>query len=72
MARAGAGRLITESELTAEKLTGEIFALLDQPEQIEKLSSNARALARPLAARDIVNLIEEVANVQASLARANP
>ena len=72
MARAGAGRLITESELTAERLTGEVFALLDQPEQIEKLSSNARALARPLATRDIVNLIEEAASVQAILARANP
>jgi len=72
MARAGAGRLITESELTAERLSGEIFALLDQPQQIEKLSSNANALARPLATRDIVNLIEEAANVQANLARANP
>src|SRR5215470_3923291 len=72
MARAGAGRLITESELTAERLSGEIFALLDQPQQIEKLSSNAHALARPLATRDIVNLIEEAANVQANLARANP
>jgi len=72
MVRAGAGRLITESELTAERLSGEIFALLDQPQQIEKLSSNAHALARPLATRDIVNLIEEAANVQANLARANP
>ena len=72
MARAGAGRLIIESELTAEKLTGEIFALLDQPEQIEKLSFNARALACPLATRDIVNLIEEAANVPTNLARANP
>jgi len=72
MARAGAGRLITEPELNAEKLTTEIFLLLDQPEQIERLSSNARALARPQATRDIVNLIEEVANVQANLMRANP
>jgi UDP-N-acetylglucosamine--N-acetylmuramyl-(pentapeptide) pyrophosphoryl-undecaprenol N-acetylglucosamine transferase len=64
MARAGAGRVITESELTAQKLTGEIFSLLDQPQEIEKLSSNARALARPHATREIVNLIEEAANVQ--------
>jgi UDP-N-acetylglucosamine--N-acetylmuramyl-(pentapeptide) pyrophosphoryl-undecaprenol N-acetylglucosamine transferase len=72
MARAGAGRLITESELTAEKLTAELFSLLDQPGQIEKLSSNARALARPHAARDIVNLIEEAANVHGNHTRANP
>jgi UDP-N-acetylglucosamine--N-acetylmuramyl-(pentapeptide) pyrophosphoryl-undecaprenol N-acetylglucosamine transferase len=63
MARANAGRLITEPELTAEKLTGEIFSLLDQPQEIEKLSSNARALARPHATQEIVNLIEEAANV---------
>ena len=71
MARAGAGRVITEPELTAQKLTGEIFSLLDQPQEIEKLSSNARALARPHATREIVNLIEEVANVQGNPARAN-
>lgn len=64
MARAGAGRLITEPELTAEKLTTEIFSLLDQPQEIEKLSSNARALARPHATQEIVNLIEEAANVR--------
>ncbi|HEX8836957.1 MAG TPA: undecaprenyldiphospho-muramoylpentapeptide beta-N-acetylglucosaminyltransferase [Candidatus Acidoferrum sp.] len=64
MARAGAGRLITEPELTAETLTTEIFSLLDQPQEIEKLSSNARALARPHATQEIVNLIEEAANVR--------
>jgi len=71
MTRAGAGRLISETELTAEKLTTEIFALLDQPHGIEKLSTAARGLARPHAARDIVNLIEEAANVQEILQRAD-
>ncbi len=71
MARASAGRLITEPELTPEKLTAEIFSLLDQPQEIEKLSSNARALARPNATREIVNLIEEAANVPGKAARAN-
>jgi UDP-N-acetylglucosamine--N-acetylmuramyl-(pentapeptide) pyrophosphoryl-undecaprenol N-acetylglucosamine transferase len=71
MTRAGAGRLISEAELTAEKLTGEIFSLLDQPQEIEKMSAAARGLARPDAARDIVNLIEEAANVQGNLQRAN-
>jgi UDP-N-acetylglucosamine--N-acetylmuramyl-(pentapeptide) pyrophosphoryl-undecaprenol N-acetylglucosamine transferase len=68
--RAGAGRLISESELTADKLTSEIFSLLDQPQEIEKLSTAARALSRPNAARDIVNLIEEAANVQGNRQRA--
>ncbi len=71
MSRAGAGRLIPEAELTAERLTAEIFSLLDQPQEIEKLSSAARGLARPHAARDIVNLIEEAANVLGNRQRAS-
>jgi UDP-N-acetylglucosamine--N-acetylmuramyl-(pentapeptide) pyrophosphoryl-undecaprenol N-acetylglucosamine transferase len=70
MSRAGAGRLISETELTAEKLTGEISSLLDHPQEIEKLSKAARGLARPNAARDIVDLIEEAANVQGIPRRA--
>jgi UDP-N-acetylglucosamine--N-acetylmuramyl-(pentapeptide) pyrophosphoryl-undecaprenol N-acetylglucosamine transferase len=61
MARAGAGRVIPEPELTPERLSGEIFSLLDQPGEIERQSCAARSLARPNAARDIVNMIEEVA-----------
>jgi UDP-N-acetylglucosamine--N-acetylmuramyl-(pentapeptide) pyrophosphoryl-undecaprenol N-acetylglucosamine transferase len=69
MSQAGAGRLISESDLSADKLTSEIFSLLDQPQEIEKLSIAARDLARPNAARDIVNLIEEAANVQGNRQR---
>lgn len=69
MSRAGAGRLISETELTADKLTSEIFSLIDQPQEIEKLSAAARNLAHPNAARDIVNLIEEAANVQGNRQR---
>jgi UDP-N-acetylglucosamine--N-acetylmuramyl-(pentapeptide) pyrophosphoryl-undecaprenol N-acetylglucosamine transferase len=61
MARAGAGRVIPEPELTPERLSSEIFSLLDQPGEIERQSCAARSLARPNAARDIVNMIEEVA-----------
>jgi UDP-N-acetylglucosamine--N-acetylmuramyl-(pentapeptide) pyrophosphoryl-undecaprenol N-acetylglucosamine transferase len=69
MQRAGAGRLITENELTAERLASEIFLLLDQPQRVEQQSHAAQELARPHATRDIVNLIEEAANVQASRQR---
>jgi len=72
MQRAGAGRLITENELTADRLTREIFSFIDQPDQIEKQSAAAMGLARPNATRDIVNLIEEAANVQGIGERANP
>jgi UDP-N-acetylglucosamine--N-acetylmuramyl-(pentapeptide) pyrophosphoryl-undecaprenol N-acetylglucosamine transferase len=69
MAKAGGGKLITENELTAPRLASEIFSLLDQPEQIRQLAANARTLGRPDAARDIVNLIEEVAGVQGQMAQ---
>ena len=69
ISQAGAGRLISESDLSADKLTSEIFSLLDQPQEIEKLSTAERDLARPSAARDIVNLIEEAANVQGNRQR---
>src|ERR1700720_4149881 len=63
MARAGAGRVITEAELTGERLSKEIFALLDSPEQIERISMAARTLSWPNATRDIVNLIEQAAGI---------
>jgi UDP-N-acetylglucosamine--N-acetylmuramyl-(pentapeptide) pyrophosphoryl-undecaprenol N-acetylglucosamine transferase len=69
MSRAGAGRLIPEAELTAERLTSEIFSLLNQPSEIARLAAAAHSLARPHAARDIVNLIEEAANVQGNRQR---
>lgn len=72
MVNGGAGRLIPEPELTAERLTREIFALLDQPGDIEQLSRKARGLAHPYAAREIVNLIEEAARrAPESLGRAS-
>jgi UDP-N-acetylglucosamine--N-acetylmuramyl-(pentapeptide) pyrophosphoryl-undecaprenol N-acetylglucosamine transferase len=65
MVKASAGKLIAEPELTAERLANEIFALLDYPDEIEQLSSRARSLGRPNAARDIVDLVETVAGVHA-------
>src|SRR5689334_14700039 len=61
MVKAQAARLIVENELTADRLASEIFSLLDQPRELEQLSSNARSLGKPNAARDIVDLIEQAA-----------
>jgi UDP-N-acetylglucosamine--N-acetylmuramyl-(pentapeptide) pyrophosphoryl-undecaprenol N-acetylglucosamine transferase len=58
MVKAGAGRLIVEPELTAERLATEIFALLDDHRQIEEIAARARSLGKPNAALEIVNLIE--------------
>jgi UDP-N-acetylglucosamine--N-acetylmuramyl-(pentapeptide) pyrophosphoryl-undecaprenol N-acetylglucosamine transferase len=63
MVNAGAGRLISENELSAERLSKEIFSLLDQPQEIAALSRKARSLAYPNAARAIVDLIERAADI---------
>jgi UDP-N-acetylglucosamine:LPS N-acetylglucosamine transferase len=44
-------------------LSKEIFALLDQPQEIEQLSLRARTLGKPNAVRDIVDLVEKAAGV---------
>jgi UDP-N-acetylglucosamine--N-acetylmuramyl-(pentapeptide) pyrophosphoryl-undecaprenol N-acetylglucosamine transferase len=67
MASAGAGRVIPEPELTADRLCAEIFSLLDQPDEIARMSGAARTLARPDAAREIVNLIEAIARQRAQV-----
>jgi UDP-N-acetylglucosamine--N-acetylmuramyl-(pentapeptide) pyrophosphoryl-undecaprenol N-acetylglucosamine transferase len=71
MARGNAGRLIAEPELAPARLVSEIFALLDQPEETERVAANARSLARPNATRDIVNLIESAAKLLGNGARVS-
>jgi len=61
MERAGAARVIPEPQLTPERLANEIFSLLDQPEQISEMERRARALARPHAVEQLVDLLEGVA-----------
>ena len=61
MTKAGAGKLITEADLTPERLAKEIFTLLDQPTEVQALATKARSLAHPEAARGIVDLIEQAA-----------
>ena len=58
MQRAGAARLIPEPQLTAERLTQEIFQLLDNPAELRTMAANARHLAKPRAVQEIVDLIE--------------
>jgi UDP-N-acetylglucosamine--N-acetylmuramyl-(pentapeptide) pyrophosphoryl-undecaprenol N-acetylglucosamine transferase len=58
MQNAGAARLLPQTELTPERLTQEVFSLLDQPRRITEMEECARKLARPNAVEDIVNMIE--------------
>jgi UDP-N-acetylglucosamine--N-acetylmuramyl-(pentapeptide) pyrophosphoryl-undecaprenol N-acetylglucosamine transferase len=60
MERAGAARLIPEPQLTAERLTQEIFGLFDRSAELQSMAAKARQLAKPHAVQEIVNLIEGV------------
>jgi len=61
LSTAGAARLLLQDELTPERLANEIFTLLDQPRRIAEMEERARALARPRAIADIVDLLERPA-----------
>jgi UDP-N-acetylglucosamine--N-acetylmuramyl-(pentapeptide) pyrophosphoryl-undecaprenol N-acetylglucosamine transferase len=61
MQNAGAANLLPQDQLTPERLTAEIFSLLDQPRRLADMENCARALARPRAVEDIVDLLEDVA-----------
>jgi UDP-N-acetylglucosamine--N-acetylmuramyl-(pentapeptide) pyrophosphoryl-undecaprenol N-acetylglucosamine transferase len=60
MHEVGAARLLPQDELTPERLTTEIFSLLDQPWRIREMEDRARSLGRPRAVEDIVDLLEAV------------
>ena len=63
MQEAGAAGLILQTELTPQRLTDEIFSLLDQPRRITEMEQHARALAKPRAVEDIVDLLDGLAGV---------
>jgi UDP-N-acetylglucosamine--N-acetylmuramyl-(pentapeptide) pyrophosphoryl-undecaprenol N-acetylglucosamine transferase len=61
MEAAGAARVLPQDELTPERLTREIFTLLDEPRRLTEMRQRARTLAKPRAVEDIADLLEEVA-----------
>ncbi len=61
MERAGAARVLPQEELTPERLTNEIFSLLDQPQRLSEMERSARGMSRPHATEAIVDLLEGIA-----------
>jgi UDP-N-acetylglucosamine--N-acetylmuramyl-(pentapeptide) pyrophosphoryl-undecaprenol N-acetylglucosamine transferase len=59
---AGAARMISQEELSGERLANEIASLIDAPDEITRMEKAARKLARRDAADATVNLIEKVQN----------
>lgn len=72
MKSAGAARLLPQDELTPARLTAEIFSSLDQPQRLAEMETRARALARPRAVEDIVDLLESIATKAPAKARELP
>jgi UDP-N-acetylglucosamine--N-acetylmuramyl-(pentapeptide) pyrophosphoryl-undecaprenol N-acetylglucosamine transferase len=58
--KAGAARLVLDSEMTGAKLVEEVARLAAAPERLEKMSSAARALARPGAASRAADILEQL------------
>ena len=58
MEKAGAARVLVQSELTPERLAGEIRGLMASAETLDKMAANARRLAKPDAAARIADLVE--------------
>ena len=55
MADAGAAVVLPDSDLTAERLRGEVQELLGDPKRLEQMSASSRSLARPDAAARIAD-----------------
>jgi len=60
--RAGAGRMILESELSGERVARELKELIDDPVAVEQMGEASRRLARADAAARIVDLAGELTN----------
>jgi UDP-N-acetylglucosamine--N-acetylmuramyl-(pentapeptide) pyrophosphoryl-undecaprenol N-acetylglucosamine transferase len=61
MEKAGAARVIVQSELTPERLAGEIRELMASPAALERMETCAHRLARPDAAARIADMVENSA-----------
>jgi UDP-N-acetylglucosamine--N-acetylmuramyl-(pentapeptide) pyrophosphoryl-undecaprenol N-acetylglucosamine transferase len=61
LAAEGAAEMLEQKELTGERLAARIGALLDDPGRLTAMSAAARRLARPDAARAIVDKVFELA-----------
>jgi UDP-N-acetylglucosamine--N-acetylmuramyl-(pentapeptide) pyrophosphoryl-undecaprenol N-acetylglucosamine transferase len=61
MRRAGAATVLRDEELSAERLTTEVGALLGDAGRLERMAAASRSLARPDAARRIADQVLEAA-----------
>ena len=58
--KAGGGIVITETELTPEKLAGAIGDLIANPDRLKRMGVAAMSLATPEATKRIVDTIDKI------------
>ncbi len=58
--RAGAGRMILQSELSGERLANELLALINDPQTLAAMSAASKTLAHPDAAARVVSMAESI------------
>ncbi len=58
MEKAGAARVIVQSELTPERLAEEVRELMADPKTLDTMAASARKLARPDAAARIADIVD--------------
>jgi UDP-N-acetylglucosamine--N-acetylmuramyl-(pentapeptide) pyrophosphoryl-undecaprenol N-acetylglucosamine transferase len=56
--KAGAARLVLDSEMTGSRLVEEVMRLAEAPGMLEKMGAAARSLARPAAAKRAAEVLE--------------
>lgn len=61
--KAGAARLVLDSELTGVRLVEEVTRLASTPGELEKMAESARALAKPGAAQRAADVLEAFISV---------
>ena len=61
LVEAGGAVIVSDAELDGTRLAAEVDALLDDPDRLSAMAGAAAALARPDAARAVVDLIERCA-----------
>lgn len=65
--RAGAGRLILQSELTGERLAHEMLQLIHDPQKLKQMAAQSRHLARRDAAARVVDLAISISNLRSEI-----
>ncbi len=61
MVRAGAARMVLDSDMSGQRLFEQVVALMSNPEELRAMGDQARALAKPGAAERAATVLEEVA-----------